>query len=152
MNKILYAALAASTVIATPALASSDSMTISGEVPYVCTVDAPADNNAVNLNGDTALGDLYTQCNDPDGWSLDITSANGFKLVDANTATYYPYVLHANNNDISSDFHYDSGPADDDALIAGGTSPVSMTTSGPQGGPAYAGTYADTVTWTLNGQ
>jgi hypothetical protein len=151
MKKLAIAALIGASFVATPALA--DTTVIYANVPLNCSIDGPDNNGAINLNGTTALGDASATCNNAAGFIVAISSLNGFKLKDQDNganATTYAYQLKidglpAFNTNQSFDSNALGANA---ALITPQSAPVSVITSGPTG-PAYAGTYQDTITWTI---
>lgn len=152
MKKLALAALAASAFAATPAFANSQNTVIYANVPLVCQITAPGNNGSINLNGSTPIGDVTAQCNNAAGFTAELSSLNGFKLKDqtnsSNTTTYAYSVSVAGvgsmiNTNQSLNIH--PGPAETLSPIALG---VTINTSGPTGLP-YAGTYQDTLTWTL---
>ncbi|MBL9068860.1 MAG: hypothetical protein JNM03_02580 [Sphingopyxis sp.] len=153
MKKLALAAVAAATMISTPAFA--DTTVIYANVPLVCNVDGPESNGGVNLNGTTALGDITAQCNNAAGFTFSITSLNGFKLKDqdngANATTYaYSLAIAGVPGSFTSNQSFNSNALGANAaLITPQSAAVSVTTSGPTGA-AYAGTYQDTITWTIS--
>lgn len=87
MKKVLFAALAATTMFATPAFAQntsgvtdSDDTVITANIPAVCEITAPADHTVVvnpTTNGAAeSIGNINILCNDPDGFTLTTTSAH----------------------------------------------------------------------------
>lgn len=146
--------MALSGFAAAPAFAASDAVVVYGSVPYVCTISAPADNGSVNLaGGTTALGNLTAQCNDPQGFTASLDSLNDFKLAEAGNPSYFTYVLDVSGLNISSDQSINSnamGPPEDYDLISTVTVPLAVEST-TLVGPAYAGLYQDTITFTING-
>ena len=151
MKKLALAALAASAFAATPAFANSQNTVIYANVPLVCQITAPGNNGSINLNGSTPIGDVTAQCNNAAGFTASLSSLNGFKLKDqgnaSNTTTYAYSVTVAGVGTINTNqsLNINPGPAETLSPLAFG---VTINTSGPTGLP-YAGTYQDTLTWTL---
>ncbi|WP_122465025.1 MULTISPECIES: hypothetical protein [Brevundimonas] len=155
MKRILVAAAALS-AIAAPAFAQ-DALNLSGSVAPVCTITAPADNNAVNLSGATTLGSLTVQCNDPQGFTASASSLNSGRLVEANNPTYYTYQLGVNgvgNQNLSSPVSFSTaslgGNAGAAAAAAVGGIPVQVSLQNvARVGSNFAGSYSDTITFSI---
>ncbi len=157
MKKLVLAALAA-TAFATPAFAqgNSDTTTIGADINAVCALDAPA-SQFVSLSGATNLSsDLYIICNDADGFSFSMTSANGYELEDAggDSPTKYPYTLSSSLFGGPSNADIVNAPVPSNfpsagAWVNGLSIPVTVNVGTPDG-PAFAGQYRDTLTFTIS--
>jgi hypothetical protein len=153
MKKILIAVAASVIVSATPALANTANTTIYAQVAPVCTISAPG-TTAINLSGTTAVGDVTAQCNNAAGFTGSVSSLHNGHLADQNgvSATQYPYTLTLAgfgavplNGTTSISSAQLGGNA---ALINATTFAMSVNVAAPNG-PAYAGTYQDTISFTL---
>jgi hypothetical protein len=167
MKKLLVAAAASAAFVGGPALAASDSVSISGVVAPVCEIAAPADvtNLPLNEGAETGLGNVTFQCNDPQGYLL-ARFAENQQLVDVGgggSSTTYAYQIR----DLFSGSSY--GPPlssvgsfqtpslqqvslDPDFGVGNQASfPVAIRT-GARNGPGYAGTYGDTIRYEVTGQ
>jgi hypothetical protein len=161
MTKLMIAALAATTALATPAMANTDTTTVWATVAPVCSIDGPADNGSIALTGTTALGPVSVTCNDPQGFTASITSANGSKLADSSNGgspTTYDYTLSiagvANNLSLAG-----SGQSFNSASYGGAAAYVAdhpglaanvSLNVGTRNGANFAGVYSDVITWTIN--
>lgn len=151
MKKLALAALAAATMISTPAFA--DTTVIYASIAEVCTVDGP-DNKEINLSGSTPLGNVVAQCNNATGFTFQIQSLNNFALIDQDAAngngTTYPYTLSVAGlpGTISNNVTFNSAPGLNAAIITPQSAAVTVNVAAPTG-PAYAGVYQDTITWTI---
>lgn len=96
---ISAAAIAACAFIATPA--SADTLALSGHVDYQCALTLSGQNaGSLNLRiGDQTLGSYTIKCNDPDGFTMNIASANGSKLVNGQHSWAYKIRANANAGD-----------------------------------------------------
>lgn len=100
MKKLFAVAILASSAIAAPAMAQSfgtgpsDTTTITAEVAAVCTIDAPA-GGMVPVTGNTNIGDVRLQCNDPDGFTATVSSAHQgvLKGADSDNASTILYTF-----------------------------------------------------------
>lgn len=158
MKKLTIAALAA-TIVVTPAHAQSygtsdtDTTTITATVPVTCTVDAPAGGAISSVAGtETPIGNSAARCNDPDGFTLTISSANAGKLKGSLSShtSVIPYKL----------LIAEQGPAvslvnpvtivegDVIAAEAGYIRATSIVVQEPVG-PKYADSYSDTITYKI---
>lgn len=159
MKKHVLAALAVTTAIATPAVAAppfgssgTDTSTITATIALDCTVDAPL-GGAVAINATTAIGDSKVQCNDPDGYNVQISSFNSGVLDDAsnvNNATTIPYTLTitgAGTYNLATPQNLPHGPPNT-LGVAGLSLPTSVNVGTPSG-PAFAGAYSDIITYTI---
>lgn len=150
MKKLAFAALAASTLFASPAFAQNDvkSTTITANIPLVCNITAPA-GGAVAIGTTTAIGDSAANCNDPDGFTATVRSANaGVLKGQANNATTIPYTLNIagvqDGIDLSQPRTFPGGPS------ATSTGPLATSVSvGAPNGPAYADNYSDVITYSI---
>lgn len=154
MNRLLLAGLALTSMgLAAPANAATDQTTVAGYIPLVCTIDSPPSNDGIDLStgATTALGDVLAQCNDPQGFTASVDSANNFKLVDAGSTTHFTYSLSlAGFGSLSGDGSISLSPPTSDPLLVPQSAALSLTTTGASG-PAYAGYYQDTITFSING-
>lgn len=156
MKKLVIAALAASTAFATPAFAqSSDTATITASIALICTIDAPA-GGTVPVNGATGIGNVSAQCNDPDGFTATLSSANAGKLVgaDSNNGTAIPYTFTITGvtdgdgpQSLATNKVFPRSPGDQVA-VNGFSLPMQIQTAGPNG-PAFADTYSDVITFSI---
>lgn len=158
--KTIFAAAAAVAAFAAaaPALANSDAMTVSGSVAPVCTISAPTD-ATVTLTTTSAqnLGNVTLQCNDPQGFTGSVASANGGQLRNTEApSSYRTYQLSSSAGLTAFTPTTEGQPAFNSvnysanaAAINGLPIPVAITV-GAQFGPAYAGTYSDVLTFTVN--
>jgi hypothetical protein len=156
MKKIIFAALAASTFIATPAFAqASDTTTITASIALVCTIDAPA-GGTVPVSGNTGIGNVSAQCNDPDGFTATLSSANAGVLnaADPDNATNIPYTFTISGvtdgdgpQSLATPKSFPRSPGDQTA-VNGFSLPMQIQTNGPDG-PAFADTYSDVITFAI---
>lgn len=157
MKKLVLAALAATTAIASPAAAqqfgtsNTDSTTITATIALVCTINAPT-GGAVLVNAETPIGDSAAQCNDPDGFTATLSSANAGVLegADSNNATTIPYVLNiagVGSFPLTSNVVLPRTPGDQAAVD--GISFATSVTVGTPNGPAFADSYSDTITYSI---
>ncbi|MFJ6023063.1 hypothetical protein ACIQC9_00525 [Brevundimonas sp. NPDC092305] len=147
---IVAAALSA---LAAPAYAqSSDSMTVNGVVPAICTIATTGD-AVVNLaSGSQAVGGVTIQCNDPQGFTTTVGSANGSALVNTEApGSFYAYTM---NSSPWGGVRF--GVPVNSSEIGGASAYVtpqfiSLDISvGAVTGPAFAGSYTDLVTFTIS--
>lgn len=152
MKKLAFAALAAATMISTPAFA--DTTTISGDVAPVCTIDGPADTASLSLTSTAiqALGDVSIQCNSVNGYNASATSANGGFLGSASRSAGRPtYNLEALGNSVSlaTPQGITVSPGNQQS-VDGYSIPVGVRITGnANGAPLFAGRYSDVITWTI---
>lgn len=149
MKNIAFAALAASTLLATPAFAQNDvkSTTITANIPLTCTITAPA-GGAVAINATTPIGDSAATCNDPDGFVATLSSANsGVMKGQANNPTFIPYTLTiagAGTYNLATPQQLPGGPT------ASQVGPLATSVNaGAANGPAYADNYSDVITYAI---
>lgn len=155
MKKLLIVAAVSAIVSATPAFANEANTVVYAQVAPVCTISAPGV-TAINLSGTTAIGDVTAQCNNAAGFTASVTSLHGGQLSDQDNSfngTDYPYTLTAagigtvslsgTGTTINSSAFGGSA-----ALINAVTVPLSVNVGAPNG-PAFAGTYQDTISFTL---
>jgi hypothetical protein len=153
MKKMIFAALAASTFIATPALA--DTTTISGDVAPVCTIDGPPDTAGLNLTiggPAQALGNVHIQCNSLNGYAATASSANGGLLnSNARSAARLSYSLETPYGAIAltTPQGITVSPGNQQS-VDGYDVPVGVLVTGnSNGAPVFAGRYSDVITWTI---
>lgn len=156
MKKLVFAALAATT-FATPALAATDTTAISATVPAYCEITAPADNTAVNLTVgqlSALAGGVKVKCNDPQGFTAGVSSANGGKLTEANNPTFYNYSLHVpgyGDVAVTSAVALNSNGFGANAWAINEQTIALSVKMGARSGPNFAGTFSDTLTFEING-
>ncbi|QNE32426.1 hypothetical protein F1C10_11040 [Sphingomonas sp. NBWT7] len=163
MKKIVIAALAATTAFASPALAQSGSFGSSGTdstplratIAAVCTIDAPAGGSLTVGTADQAIGNTAAQCNDPDGFTATIASANGgvLKGTGNNTQTIAYTMTIANvpsatNLSLANQYTFTQGGEAN--AVAGYTLPTTVTVENPA--IAFADDYSDTITFSIVAQ
>jgi hypothetical protein len=168
MKKLVIVAVAASAFAAPAFAATTDSVSISGVVPSVCELTAPADvtNLPLNDGAETGLGNVEFQCNDPQGYVLARYALNQ-QLVDISgggSTTTYAYQIR----DLFSGPSY--GPplssvgsrqnvggiqevsTDPDFGVGAPASFAVAIRTGARNGPGFAGTYGDTIRYEVTGQ
>lgn len=91
------AALVSTSALATP---DTDSLTLEGKIDYQCTLVLSGQNaGTVNLViGQQSVGNFAVICNDPDGFEVSVTSANGSNLVSGNYSAPYKMKFTPNAN------------------------------------------------------
>lgn len=150
MKKLALVALAAATMVSTPAFAdNSDTTTLSATIDANCNLDAP-NNASVNLNGPTEIGNLRITCNDAQGFLFSLSSRNGFELEAEGSTSKVPYTLSSPlfpGTGRNSDIENQPVPAARGMWVAGRDIPVIVNAN--LADPAYAGVYTDTLTWTI---
>lgn len=158
MKRILIAAAALS-AFAAPAFAqTSDAMTVGGSIAPVCSIQAPGD-ATVNLGGGSTsqgIGGVTLQCNDPQGFTAGLSSANNGRLVNTESAgSSYAYSLTVAG--MSGNFPLTTATQTINSSGLGGNAfaitpqVVNLGVSlGGLTGPAYSGTYADVLTFTIS--
>jgi hypothetical protein len=178
MKKFLYAALAATTLFATPAFAQntagvtdSDDTVITANIPNVCELTAPADVTLASFLGNGtggSIGNVNILCNDPDGFTFTATSANpsgapvegssGGLLVptDSSADSSIAYRVVTNGQALfgapkqAGDLTANAGD-----FVGGKDIDIAFVSNGVRNlagtGPGlpYAGIYQDTVTFTV---
>jgi len=153
MTKLMIAALAATTALATPAFANTDTTTVSATIAPVCAIDGPADISSVALTGSTGLGNVTVTCNDAHGFTATVSSANAGLLKDSsnNSPTTFAYSLSAAGMSVplTAAYHFNGSDAGIAAGVIGGVAvPVSLSITG-HSGALFAGTYSDVITWDI---
>jgi spore coat protein U-like protein len=153
-------AAASLTFFATPALAQTQggeiSFDIQGTIADACTVQNLSVDSVSNLtlnNIVQALGTVLYVCNDPDGFTRTISSANGGSLND--NLNEIPYTLYHSSSDdiVEIEFENVSLGAErvdlvpSSAPVLAGTTGVISAKASALGFPA--GVYTDTVTITV---
>lgn len=154
MTKLMIAALAATTALATPAFANTDTTTVSATIAPVCAIDGPANISSVALSGPTQLGNVTIQCNDAQGFTASVESANSGQLKDSNSPTYFDYTLSApgfSARQLTSKVTVNSTTYGNAAAAAAvGGIPLAVTLNiAAQHGASFAGTYSDVLTWDI---
>ena len=150
----MIAALAATTALATPAFANTDTTTVSATIAPVCAIDGPADISSVALTGGTGLGNVTVQCNDAQGFTASVASANSGLLKDASSPTTFAYSLNfgpGGTHTVNSPVVVNSavyGTAAAAAAVGGISLPVTLNIT-QQNGASFAGTYSDVITWDI---
>jgi len=152
--------IGASFVVSPVARANSD--TVGGTVNAVNTVTFTGAGTAGAIDvaagaTDFVLGDIDIQNNDPDGWTLNVQSANGGKLMfNTNEITYTGLNIDAIAGATITPVNLAVANTDEeiitaayDAAVAAGVSNVSVHAdiAGSQHVPA--GIYTDTLTFTI---
>jgi len=157
MNRIVLAASAVSALAMMAAPAFAGDLTVSGTVTAVCTVSAPA-NEAVALSGSTTLPPLSIHCNDPQGFTATVSSAKGGVLKDADTGNRdsYGYKLAITGlmqaTSLASPVSVSSVSARTQRAYVTGPQEFPMSlTDVTLSGAGFAGTYSDTITFTISG-
>lgn len=151
MKRILIAA--ALSTLAAPALAqTSDSMTVSGSVPQVCTISTTGDALVTLASGAQDVGSVDILCNDPQGFTVTATSQNNSALV--NTAAPGSFYAYTMNSTPWGAVRF-GVPVSAAEIGGSGLYVTSQTIDldisvGAVTGPAFAGTYTDLVTFTIN--
>ncbi|UTF60848.1 hypothetical protein [Gilvimarinus sp. DA14] len=86
------AALVSTSASATP---DTDSLKLEGKIDYQCTLTLSGQNgSSVNLViGQQSVGNFAVICNDPDGFEVSVTSANGSNLQDDGGNYSAPYKM-----------------------------------------------------------
>jgi hypothetical protein len=157
MKKLTFAAAIAAAAISSPSFAQAfgtsdtDTTTITAEIDLVCTIGAP-EGGDVEIDATTAIGDSSAQCNDPDGFTATLTSANAGKLVgaDEDNATVIPYTITiagAGTYSLAAPQELPREPGDQQA-VDGFSLPTSVNVAEPVG-PAFADAYSDTITYEI---
>lgn len=149
MKKLFAVAAAAAALSSAPAFANDT--VIYASIAPICYLTGPANNGSVNLNGSTLLGDATAQCNSPGGFTASLTSLNGFKLKDQGNPVNvndYPYKLSIPTLPLINSNQSYTGNAGSTLLINAVSAPITVVTTGHSVAP-FAGTYQDTLTWTI---
>jgi hypothetical protein len=157
---LALALFASSTAMAAPAtITKTATLVIMGGVPGFCILGVTPTANATTLNLTTQqsgvkVGDISTQCNiSSNGYSLSIDTLNASKLAspDGNTPVGYTInLVKTQGNAINSGAYFpsDSNSLDIPSILETSQQKADIllntTTSTP-----FAGTYSDTLTFTL---
>ncbi|MBW4483710.1 MAG: hypothetical protein KME14_14305 [Tildeniella torsiva UHER 1998/13D] len=154
--------LIGASLLAGPAALAQSSDGVSGDVQAVNTVTFTGAENT-SITGGTGqsaytIGTLAIQSNDPDGWELDVKSANGGELVNGSyDITYNDLTTAAITGATINLVDVDTADTDEEVIdaiydidVANAVS-VSVTAN-LVGEYVPAGTYSDTLTFTITGK
>ncbi|WP_334654851.1 hypothetical protein [Sphingomonas panaciterrae] len=170
MTKMLAAAFAATTLLASPALAQSQfapvnpgnndgkaDLSIIGKIALSCTVSPDERTVQVDLDSTDAqtAGSLTYKCNGANGFTRTIKSANGGRL-NGPANSFVPYtVSHSGGSGIaistpvSLATTYTNSLSSSAAFVNGQTGQLRLIAAKPatatDGNPLFAGTYTDTI-------
>lgn len=155
MKKILIVAAVSAIVSATPAFANEANTTVYAQVAPICTISAPG-TTLINLSGATAIGDVTAQCNNAAGFTASVSSLHSGNLADQNNAsnaTVYPYTLavgpFGNVPLTGAGTQITSNQLGGSAALINATSyGLTVNVAAPVGA-AFAGTYQDTISFSL---
>ncbi len=160
MKKLSTAVLALALLASTPAMATTRTatLTLRGTIAEVCILNVQATGNATNLDLTTTqsrvvVGTVSTRCNNPNGYNLSVDTRNGSTLDAGNEITPIGYkmaLVQTVGTEINSGGFF---PSDSDNLDIKNIRSVTIqqarislyTTTIAR----YAGTYTDTLTFTL---
>lgn len=152
MKKFAFAALAATALVSSPAMANSGTTTIGATIDPVCALQQPADTGvSLGVGSSTPLASpLYIICNAAGGFTFSLDSGNDFQLIARNSTTAYNYSLSSPMfpGEVAT---ADLGPVSVPGAanwVAGQNIPISVNIVSATG-PAYAGTYLDELTFTI---
>lgn len=157
MNKLVIAAVAATTFIGTSASAQTygtsgtDTTLLRATIAPICTVDAPTGGSLAVNQANQPVGNSAAQCNDPDGFTSTVASTNGgFLKGQANNPTTIPYTISlqgsVQNLPLTNAFTYSQDANQQN--VDGYSLPTSISVGTPNG-PAYADDYSDVITYTI---
>jgi hypothetical protein len=132
---------------------------VSGTIAEVCTLTVNATVNATTLNLTTQqsgvkVGDISTQCNiSSNGYSLSVATLNASELAspDGNTPVGYTInLVKTQGNAINSGAYFpsDSNSLDIPSILETSQQKADILLNTTSSTP-FAGTYSDTVTFTL---
>jgi hypothetical protein len=161
MKTLSTAVLALALFASTPAMATTKTATliVSGTIAEVCTLTVNATVNATTLNLTTQqsgvkVGDISTQCNiSSNGYSLSVATLNASKLAspDGNTPVGYTInLVKTQGNAINSGAYFpsDSNSLDIPSILETSQQKADILLNTTSSTP-FAGTYSDTLTFTL---
>lgn len=152
--------IGASLLAGPAALAASDNGVVSGDVTAVNTIDFTGTTGTAITGGAAVsaypIGTLTIQNNDPDGWTLDVASANGGKLkFGSNVITYTDLTTAAIAGATVTPVDLTTPATDEEVIdaaynvdVADGVTNVAVTAAIAAGQFVPAGTYSDTLTFT----
>jgi spore coat protein U-like protein len=161
MKKVSTALLALTLFASSHAMAATKTATliVSGTIAEVCTLTVNATVNATTLNLTTQqsgvkVGDISTQCNiSSNGYSLSVATLNASELAspDGNTPVGYTInLVKTQGNAINSGAYFpsDSNSLDIPSILETSQQKADILLNTTSSTP-FAGTYSDTVTFTL---
>lgn len=165
MKLLSVTAVALALLASAPAMAApptqtkSSNLAVSGLVPEVCTLAVTANPNATALTltaQQTAVdvGSVSSQCNiSSAGYNLDVATTNASKLTDTNGNTPVSYTINLSatqGNAINSGGYFaaDNNSLDIKAIKETSEQKATILLN-TTGSTPYAGTYTDTLTFTL---
>ena len=160
VTAVALALLASAPAMAAPATQTkTSSLIVTGKISEVCTLDVTGDPAATTLDltkqqSAVNVGSVASQCNiSSNGYNLDVTTTNTSKLTDPNGNTPVDYTINlvaTQGNAINSGGYF---AADNNALDMKSIKETSeqkanvlLSTTGTT---PFAGTYTDTLTFTL---
>jgi len=155
--------MGSSLLVSLPALAQvSDGDTVGGTVQAVNTIDFVPTATTQAITGgaavtDFSMGTLSIQNNDPDGWTLNVQSANAGKLMfNTNQIAYTGLEIGAIAGATPAAVTLSTANTDEEILnavydvdVADGVTGVTVTADIASGQFVPAGLYTDTLTFTL---
>ncbi len=145
--KLIAAATAALLAAASPAAANTQgTLQLNGTVAQVCTISVQDGNQSLNISGGEntkQVGTVTENCNRGAGYSIAVTSANAGRLVSGNNFVAYSVTYDGQANAVGQTVARTAAQFNK-------VSPVAVTM--PANPTAIAGTYADTLTFTISAQ
>ncbi|QNA82974.1 hypothetical protein G4G27_02300 [Sphingomonas sp. So64.6b] len=151
MKKILIAAAVSVIASASPAFANTANTTVYAQISAQCDITSPG-TTLVALSGATELGNIGIICNSAQGFTATAQSLHAGKLVDEtnHSGTAYDYVLNVDGvGDVALDGTYNQVFGGNNGQFINGITLGSRINVTGATGPAYAGVYQDTISFSI---
>jgi hypothetical protein len=160
MKTLSAAIVALGLLLSATAMATTKTavLVIGGTIPESCTLLVAATGNSQNINltapqNDVNVGNITTQCNNFNGYSLSVDTANASQLRAASGVPPINYAINlvkTQGNAINSGGYF---PSDSNSLdiprILDTTEQRANILLKTTNATSYPGTYSDTLTFTL---